>query len=90
MKRIGIFQAKTHLSELCQEVNEKQSSYLIEKRGKPLALLTPVSPELGQKQPDILAALEQWEKEHGKEKGKSDFPKVWKDRSQPKGAPQLD
>lgn len=90
MKRIGIFQAKTHLSELCKEVEEKQAPYVIEKRGKPVALLSPVPPELDGKQPDILKSLDQWEKKHGREKGKSDFPEVWKERGQPKKAPLLD
>ena len=89
MKRIGIFQAKTHFSELCQEVYEKQAPYLIEKRGKALALLVPVPVNLEADQPDILAALEEWKKTHGKERENTDFPGVWKQRGHPKGVPVL-
>ena len=90
MKRIGIFRAKTHLSDLCQEVSEKQSAYIIEKRGKPVAILTSVPAHLESEQPDILWAMEEWEKLNGPDRSKSDFPEVWKSRSRPKGAPELD
>lgn len=89
MKRIGIFKAKTHLSELCKEVNEKQAPYVIEKRGRAIALLTPVPNELQEGQPDILEAMKDWEKSHGKDTAKDDFPEVWKERSQPKEEPDL-
>ena len=90
MKRIGIFQAKTHLSDLCREVNEKQASYLIEKRGRPLAMITPVPQALLINQPDILTAMEEWDKSHGQRKERTDFPEVWKQRSGGKAAPELD
>ena len=89
MKRIGIFKAKTQLSELCREVNEKQAPYVIEKRGRAIALLTPVPKNMREDQPDILQALDDWEKVHGGDAGKQDFPEVWKERSLPKDHPDL-
>jgi prevent-host-death family protein len=90
MKRIGIFKAKTRLSELCREVNEKQAPYVIEKRGRAIALLSPVPEELRTAQPDIVQALADWEAAHGKDSTKQDFPEVWKERSLPKNHPELD
>ena len=34
MKRVGMFEAKTKLSELCDEVNRTSKSILVTKRGK--------------------------------------------------------
>jgi prevent-host-death family protein len=42
MKTIGSFEAKTHLSSLLDEVSHGQS-FLITKRGKPVAALSPVT-----------------------------------------------
>ncbi|MEX0332290.1 MAG: type II toxin-antitoxin system Phd/YefM family antitoxin [Puniceicoccaceae bacterium] len=90
MKRIGIFRAKTHLSDLCREVKEQGSPYLIEKRGKPVAMLSPVPEAILQEQPDIVTALADWEKRHGPDKSRTEFPEVWKLRTGGKAAPELD
>jgi prevent-host-death family protein len=42
MKTIGSFEAKTHLSSLLEEVSHGQS-FLITKRGRPVASLSPVT-----------------------------------------------
>ncbi len=42
MKTIGSFSAKTHLSDLLEQVAQGES-FLITKRGKPMATLSPVS-----------------------------------------------
>ena len=42
-KRIGAFEAKTHLSELLDKVLQGQV-YVISKRGRPVAELRPVAP----------------------------------------------
>ena len=41
MKTIGTFSAKTHLSDLLEQV-ARGESFLITKRGKPIASLSPV------------------------------------------------
>lgn len=42
MKKIGIYQAKTHLSQLCEETARTGEPCLISKNGKPLVKLVPV------------------------------------------------
>jgi prevent-host-death family protein len=42
MKVIGAFQAKTHLSDLLEKVGRGES-FLITKRGKPIASLSPLA-----------------------------------------------
>jgi prevent-host-death family protein len=42
MKTIGAFDAKTHLSELLEKVADGES-FVITKRGKPVASLSPVA-----------------------------------------------
>ena len=43
-KEIGIFETKTHLSELIQKVMTGES-FVITRRGEPVAELRPVTPE---------------------------------------------
>ena len=43
IRETGIFEAKTHLSELVQKVQEEGVTYCITKRGKPVAELRPVA-----------------------------------------------
>lgn len=42
MKRLGAYEAKTHLSRLLDEV-ERGASYAITKHGRPVALLVPAA-----------------------------------------------
>jgi prevent-host-death family protein len=42
MKTVGSFEAKTHLSSLLDQVSHGQS-FLITKRGKPVASLSPIT-----------------------------------------------
>jgi prevent-host-death family protein len=44
---IGAFSAKTHLSELLEQVRQGKA-FVITRRGKPVAELRPLSPEAGQ------------------------------------------
>lgn len=44
-KEIGVFETKTHLSEIIQKVQEGQT-YYITKRGKQVAELRPMAPIL--------------------------------------------
>jgi len=43
MKNIGAFEAKTHLSKLLDRVG-KGETFVITKRGKPIASLSPIAP----------------------------------------------
>ena len=53
MKTIGAFNAKTHLSELLDQVSRGES-FLITKRGKPMASLSPVTAPKKQGPKDII------------------------------------
>ena len=43
MKSIGIFEAKTKLSQLCAEVAESREPYVITRRGQPIVQISPLS-----------------------------------------------
>jgi len=43
MKTVGIFEAKTKLSEICEEVAQSGQSVLVTRRGKPLVRIDPVA-----------------------------------------------
>ena len=43
MKAVGAFSAKTHFSELLEKVSRGES-FVITKRGKPMASLSPITP----------------------------------------------
>ena len=45
MKRIGIFEAKTRLSEVCEAVAASGESLTVTKRGKPLVRIEPCREE---------------------------------------------
>lgn len=82
MQKVGIFEAKTRLSELCLQVEQTGTEYVITRRGKPVARL--VGPDTGEavnaylKLP-ITEAVAKWEAECGNT-GESDFPDIWKSR----------
>ncbi len=53
MKTIGAFEAKTHLSDLLKKVGHGES-FLITKRGKPVASLSPITSTKHQSPWDII------------------------------------
>lgn len=42
MKNIGLFEAKTKLSEICDQVMKQKEPVLITRRGKPLVRIDPI------------------------------------------------
>lgn len=44
MKRIGLFEAKTKLSEICDRVAETREAVVITRRGQPVVRIEPVAP----------------------------------------------
>ena len=42
MKTIGIFEAKTRLSEVCEQVAETHETVTVTRRGKPLVCIAPI------------------------------------------------
>lgn len=73
-KTVGIFEAKTHFSQLCDQVVLTGQPLVVERRGKALVTISPLEPVQRQDGEDILAAWERWEREHPGEEG--DFPDV--------------
>lgn len=73
-KTIGIFEAKTHFSQLCDQVSLSGQPLLVERRGKSLIMMCPLNPPHQQEGEDILTAWERWMEEHPKED--QDFPDV--------------
>ena len=45
MKTVGIFEAKTRLSEICDEIARTRQSVVVTRRGKPLVRIDPVVEE---------------------------------------------
>ena len=81
-KTIGIFEAKTKLSELCMRAEEAGTEYVITKRGRPVARLSPVGKEEADSRSDgILARMRRTAERHGAiSDEKKEFPDVWKNR----------
>jgi prevent-host-death family protein len=44
MDRVGLFEAKTKLSEICRKVSEGGKGVVITHRGKPLVKIEPIAP----------------------------------------------
>ena len=53
MKTVGAFEAKTHLSEMLEQV-ARGESFVITKRGKPVASLSPIAPGKRQGPKDLI------------------------------------
>ncbi|MFO7782606.1 MAG: type II toxin-antitoxin system Phd/YefM family antitoxin [Spirochaetia bacterium] len=72
MKRFGIFEIKTKLSQVCEEVAQTGESVLVTRRGKPLVRIDPLetSDEEGS---SVWEARERFEAVYGVTE---DFPEV--------------
>jgi prevent-host-death family protein len=64
MTMIGLFEAKTKFSELCEQVAKRREPVVITRRGRPLVRIEPVGPANGMR-PSVWDARCEWEKEHG-------------------------
>lgn len=77
---IGIFEAKTKLSELCTRVEEGSTEYVITRRGRAVARIVPVEAEPG-RPTGIRERMRRTDQQHGPISGAdADFPEVWKGR----------
>ncbi len=86
MKTVGLSEAKTRLSELCRAVAESGETILIERRGQPIAQLSPPSFARG-KRSSILEDLARFDSEHPRDPAEPDFPDVWRELSMPGPSP---
>lgn len=64
MLTIGLFEAKTKLSELCEQVAKRREPVIITRRGRPLVRIEPVGPGKGMSS-SVWDARSAWEKKHG-------------------------
>jgi antitoxin (DNA-binding transcriptional repressor) of toxin-antitoxin stability system len=64
MRSIGLFEAKTHFSEICDEVAQSSEPRLVLKRGKPHVRIEPIATKaLG-----VWSARDAYDAKHGKTK----------------------
>lgn len=87
MRTVGIFEAKTRFTALCEEVIRSGEPTLVSKRGRPLVMVTPVPEETGPAREDILAAWTRWEETRADDLDEADFPEVGQLRGEPKPDP---
>jgi prevent-host-death family protein len=88
MEQVGIFEAKTKFTSLCEQVVRTGHSVVVSKRGHPMVMLTPVPANLQSDRSDILTAWREWN-ESDRARG-ADFPEVWKLRGRGKSSPLLE
>lgn len=74
MTTIGLFEAKTKLSELCEQVAKRREPVVITRRGRPLVRIEPVSPGKGMRS-SVWDARRDWEKKHGRLRETLELPK---------------
>jgi len=79
MEDIGIFEAKTKFPGLCDQVVRSNTPVVVSRRGKPLVMISPVTPAARKEPRGILDDWKDWEQAHP-ERGDGDFPEVWKFR----------
>lgn len=63
METIGIFEAKTKFSEICERVSKSQEPVLVTRRGMPIVRIDPVPDTEGKS--DIWTAREKFIKKYG-------------------------
>jgi prevent-host-death family protein len=90
MKTVGIFEAKTHFTALCEEVSRTGQPTVVSKRGRPIVVVSPVSPVDNNGREGILSDWQNWEKIHPPGDEGQDFPDVSQLRGNPKPNPLED
>lgn len=87
MKVVGIFEAKTRFTALCDEVVRTGRPALVSKRGRPLVMLSPAPTSIDQARENILTEWTQWDADHPETDSEPDFPDVRKMRGTSKANP---
>jgi antitoxin (DNA-binding transcriptional repressor) of toxin-antitoxin stability system len=72
MKSIGIFEAKTHLTRICDEVERSGQTVLVRRRGRPLVLISPMPKPEAAGRADIHTAWKSWKEDRRQQ----EFPDV--------------
>ena len=88
METIGIFEAKTKLPSVCDQVAASGQPVTISRRGKPLVVVSPATPPKTERE-GILTALQnlQKQKDHHLE---DEIPNVWEERTTPASTSPLE
>ena len=73
MTAIGLFEAKTKFSEICEQVAAKGEIVVVTRRGKPLVKIEPIS-EPGGKPSSVWERRVKYEKQHGRVTEDFDLP----------------
>ncbi len=82
MQEVGIFEAKAKLSDLCLQVDEFGASYVITRRGRPVARLVGIGCEDSPTRTSILSRMEKTNALLGAiGQEEPDFPDVWLERT---------
>ena len=82
MKTIGIFEAQTKLSEVCEEVARTGCATEICRRGKPLVRIVPLPDETSAKS-EVWELVSDWESTHPATEEREEFerpPQISSDR----------
>jgi prevent-host-death family protein len=74
MKTIGLFEAKTKFSEICEKVAAKGVPVLVTRRGKPLVRIDPVHPHNSKPQ-SVWDVRADYLRTHGSQTEDFDLPK---------------
>jgi prevent-host-death family protein len=81
MTTIGLFEAKTKLSEVCEQVSKRREPVVITRRGHPIARIEPISP--GLRGSSVWNARRDWEKKNGPVREEFSLPRrarqTWRD-----------
>ena len=73
MNSVGLFEAKTKFSELCDQVAKKKQPILVTKRGEPFVLISPMAKKTNQK--SVWDLRGKFEMNHGKLKEELVLPR---------------
>ena len=73
MTRIGLFEAKTKFSEICEEVARKGETVVVTRRGKPIVKIEPYA-EYPEGCTDVWVVREKEIREHGPLKEELELP----------------
>jgi prevent-host-death family protein len=75
MRPVGLFEAKTHLSELCEAVATKRETVVITRRGKPLVRLEPIPDQGESERSSAWARRDAFERKHGRQREDLELPR---------------
>lgn len=89
MKQVGIFEAKTKFPGLCDQIVRSGTPVLVQRRGKPLVVVSPADTTIQPGSEGILDGWQAWEKRHpgANDADAEDFPEVWKMRGDKPASP---